>query len=66
MVSFIHEKTKKNRVSMVTLPCARTIAHGKMTIWDGLGDYFVVCHVEAHGELTRLCRVLQARHTAKA
>ena len=43
--SFKSKKTKKNRVSSITLPCAVAMTHSKVTIWAGLGNYFAVCHI---------------------
>ena len=36
-------KKQKNRVSLVTLPCAVAMAHGKVTIWAGLEQHIAVC-----------------------
>ena len=63
MGSFIREK-QKNRICLVTLPCARDYAHGKVTIWPAMNRKFAVCPVLAHGELTIVRRVPGKRHTA--
>ena len=52
---------EKKRISLVTLPGARAMAHGKVTIWAGLGEDLVVCH----GRGTRRTDQASPWHTAK-
>ena len=61
----LYVKNKK-RIYLVTLPCARDKAHGKVTIWPALDTKFTVCLGRAHDELTIVRRVPLVRAHGKS